>query len=195
MTKSLSRFDHAIAGVVFLGLLVAANPGMTAGDTGTAEEAKAMLERAVAAIETDEAAALAAFTAGDEGFKDRDLYVFCGDAADGTMTAHGANSALVGQSLRDIKDKAGKPIGEEFYSVAAEGRVQRGRICVAAPGRDRAFAENVVHHQSRQPGLRCGLLQVTGPFALGAGTASRQRVAAPYLTAKPEARRGVSPTS
>ena len=84
MTKSLSRFDHAIAGVVFLGLLVAANPGMAAGDTGTAEEAKAMLERAVAAIETDEAAALAAFTAGDEGFKDRDLYVFCGDAADGT---------------------------------------------------------------------------------------------------------------
>ena len=50
MTKSLSRFDHAIAGVVFLGLLVAANPGMAAGGTGTTEEAKAMLERAVAAI-------------------------------------------------------------------------------------------------------------------------------------------------
>ena len=121
MTKSLSRFDHAIAGVVFWGLLVAANPGMAAGDTGTAEEAKAMLERAVAAIETDEAAALAAFTAGDGGFKDRDLYVFCGGAADGLISAHGANSALIGQSMRDIKDQAGKPIGEEFYSVAAEG--------------------------------------------------------------------------
>jgi len=79
-----------------------------------------MLERAVAAIKADEKAALAAFTEGSEGFKDRDLYVFCGDAADGTMTAHGANSALVGQSLRDIKDKAGKPIGEEFYAMAAE---------------------------------------------------------------------------
>ena len=134
MTKSLSRFDHAIAGVVFLGLLVAANPGMAAGDTGTAEEAKAMLERAVAAIETDEAAALAAFTAGDEGFKDRDLYVFCGDAADGTTTAHGANSALVGQSLRDIKDKAGKPIGEEFYSVAAEGEYNAVEYVWPRPG-------------------------------------------------------------
>jgi signal transduction histidine kinase len=110
-----------VAGVAFLGLFVAATQGMAAGDTGTADEAKAMLESAVAAIKEDEAAALAAFTAGDEGFKDRDLYVFCGDVADGTMTAHGANSALVGQSLRDIKDKAGKAIGEEFYAVAAEG--------------------------------------------------------------------------
>lgn len=121
MRTSLNRFNHALAGVAFLGLLVAANEGIAAGDFGTAEEARAMLERAVAAIKQDEAAALTAFTAGDEGFKDRDLYVFCGDAADGTMTAHGANSALVGQSLRDIKDKAGKPIGEEFYAVAAEG--------------------------------------------------------------------------
>jgi signal transduction histidine kinase len=134
MTKLLSRFDHAIAGVVFLGLLVAANPGLAAGDTGTAEEAKAMLERAVAAIETDEAAALAAFTAGDEGFKDRDLYVFCGDAVDGTTTAHGANSALVGQSMRDIKDKAGKAIGEEFYAVATEGEFNGVEYVWPRPG-------------------------------------------------------------
>ena len=93
-----------------------------------------MLERAVAAIETDEAAALAAFTAGDEGFKDRDLYVFCGDAADGSITAHGANSALVGQSMRDIKDKAGKPIGEEFYSVAAEGEYNAVEYVWPRPG-------------------------------------------------------------
>lgn len=121
MNKLLSRSIHATAGVVSLALLFAASQGIAAGDTGTAEEAKAMLERAVAAIKADEKAALAAFTEGSEGFKDRDLYVFCGAAADGTMTAHGANSALVGQSLRDIKDKAGKPIGEEFYAVAAEG--------------------------------------------------------------------------
>lgn len=121
MKKSPKRLYHAVIGVAFLGLLVAANESTAAGETGAAEEAKAMLERAVAAIKEDEAAALTAFTEGSEGFKDRDLYVFCGDAADGTMTAHGANSALVGQSLRDIKDKAGKPIGEEFYTVAAEG--------------------------------------------------------------------------
>ena len=121
MSKSLNRFYRAVAGVAFLGLLVAANEVAAAGQGGTPEEAKAMLERAVAAIETDEAAALAAFTAGAEGFKDRDLYVFCGGAADGIVSAHGANSALIGQSMRDIKDPAGKAIGEEFYAVATEG--------------------------------------------------------------------------
>jgi hypothetical protein len=103
MSKSLNRF----ASVVFLGLLVAANEGTAAGQTGTPEEAKAMLERAVAALKADEPAALKAFNAGTEGFKDRDLYVLCGDATDGLITAHGANSALIGQSMRDIKDKAG----------------------------------------------------------------------------------------
>jgi signal transduction histidine kinase len=117
----LIGYYQALAGVAFLGLIIAAGEGMAAGDTGTAEEAKAMLERAVAAIEADENAALTAFTEGSDGFKDRDLYVFCGDATDGIMTAHGAKAALVGKSLRDIKDKAGKPIGEEAYSVAKEG--------------------------------------------------------------------------
>ena len=121
MRRWLSRFSYAVPGMAMLVLLVAANDAVAAGDTGSAEEAKAMLERAVAAIKADEEAALTGFTEGSEGFKDRDLYVFCGDAADGTMTAHGANAALVGQSLRDIKDKAGKPIGEEFYTVAEEG--------------------------------------------------------------------------
>ena len=32
-------------------------------------------------------AALKEFNAGTEGFKDRDLYVFCGDATDGLITA------------------------------------------------------------------------------------------------------------
>jgi signal transduction histidine kinase len=120
MQKSLNIVYHAVARVALVGLLVAANESSAAGQTGTAEEARAMLERAVAAIEADEPAALAAFTAGTEGFKDRDLYVFCG-GADGTMTAHGAKSALVGKSMRAITDKAGKKIGEEFYNVAAEG--------------------------------------------------------------------------
>ena len=42
---------------------------------GTAEEAKAMLERAVAALKEDEAKALQMFSKGEGGFKDRDLYV------------------------------------------------------------------------------------------------------------------------
>jgi signal transduction histidine kinase len=134
MSKSLNRFYITIASVVFLGLLVAANEGTAAGQTGTPEEAKAMLERAVAALKADQPAALKAFTAGTEGFKDRDLYVFCGDAAGGLITAHGANSALIGQSMRDIKDKAGKAIGEEFYAVATEGKFNAVEYVWPRPG-------------------------------------------------------------
>src|SRR6266576_2439773 len=55
---------------------------------GTAAEAKAMLERAVAAVKADKAKALAMFNKGEGGFKDRDLYVFCANASDGVLTAH-----------------------------------------------------------------------------------------------------------
>ena len=57
-------------------------------DFGTPEEAKAMLEKAVAAVKQDKAKALDAFNAGEAGFKDRDLYVWCANASDGIMTAH-----------------------------------------------------------------------------------------------------------
>ena len=120
MNNSLKRFYRAVAGVAFLGLVGAANQGALADQGGTADEAKAMLERAVVAVNADEAAALKAFTAGTDGFKDRDLYVFCG-GPDGIMTAHGAKPALVGQSMREITDKAGMKLGEAIYAAAAEG--------------------------------------------------------------------------
>lgn len=50
--------------------------------------------------------------------------MFCGGAAaDDTTTSHGVDSTLVGQSLRDITDRAGKKIGKELYTVAAEGEL------------------------------------------------------------------------
>src|SRR5262245_38452389 len=53
------------------------------GQTGTAQEARAMLEKAVAAVKADQAVALAMFIKGEGGFKDRDLYPFCFRIADG----------------------------------------------------------------------------------------------------------------
>ena len=43
-----------------------------AAEYGTADEAKAMLERAVAAVKEDKAKALDMFNKGEAGFKDRD---------------------------------------------------------------------------------------------------------------------------
>jgi signal transduction histidine kinase len=97
-------------------LLTFVNP-VLAGSFGTADEAKAMLERAVAALKANKAEALAQFTKGEGGFKDRDLYPFCG-GPDGNFTAH---PKLVGKSLKDLKDKAGKPLGQDIYATAKEG--------------------------------------------------------------------------
>jgi len=97
---------------------------------GTAAEAKAMLEKAVAALKANKAKALAEFTKGEGGFKDRDLYPFCG-GPDGNFTAH---PTLVGKSLKDLKDKAGKPLGAEMYKVAQEGKISEVSYMWPRPG-------------------------------------------------------------
>jgi hypothetical protein len=101
-----------------------------AGDFGTAAEAKAMLEKAVKELKADKAGALQKFQKGEGGFKDRDLYPFCG-GPDGNFTAH---PSLTGKSLKDLKDKAGKPLGEEMYKVAKEGQVAEVAYMWPRPG-------------------------------------------------------------
>jgi signal transduction histidine kinase len=127
-----------LTGMAMAGLLVATNEGIAAGEGGTAEEAKAMLERAVAAVEADKAAALAAFTAGTGGFKDRDLYVACNNASEGTVTAHGADPAWVGRSIYEVTDVAGKKVGEEIQAVAAEGQLNTVEYLWPRPGETEA---------------------------------------------------------
>jgi signal transduction histidine kinase len=115
--------------LVALSVLVLAGVAR-AGEFGTAAEARAMLDKAVVALKADKAGALAQFAKGEGGFKDRDLYPFCG-GPDGLFTAH---PKLVGQSLRDLKDKAGKALGEEMYKVAAEGKVAEVAYMWPRPG-------------------------------------------------------------
>src|SRR5512136_697213 len=105
--------------MVVVSLVLAFAAPVIAGSFGTADEAKAMLERAVVALKANQADALAKFTKGEDGFKDRDLYPFCG-GPDGNFTAH---PTLVGKSLKDLKDKAGKPLGQEIYTAAKEGKI------------------------------------------------------------------------
>lgn len=117
--------------VQFAALVVLSLAGVArAGEFGTAAEARAMLDRAVAALKADKAGALAQFTKGEGGFKDRDLYPFCG-GPDGKFTAH---PKLVGQSLKELKDKAGKALGAEMYQVAQEGKVAEVAYMWPRPG-------------------------------------------------------------
>jgi cytochrome c len=87
----------------------------------TAAEAKAMLEKAIAALKAGEAEALAKFQKNDGGFVDRDLYVYCFNTGDGKFTAH-IRPDLMGTDIRALKDaKDGSPLGQKIFDAAKEG--------------------------------------------------------------------------
>jgi Single Cache domain 2 len=107
---------------------------------GTAEEARAMLLKAVAAVKADKAKALYEFNNGTGGFRDRDLYVFCFQATDGKIVALGNPNAkqLIGGNDRDLKDPTGKPFGEENFQAAQkpEGQITEVTYMFPRPGPD-----------------------------------------------------------
>ena len=74
---------------------------------GTADEVKAMLMKAVAAVKADKAKALDMFNKGEGGFLDRDLYVFCDNLSDAKVVAIGNPNAkqLIGTDARTTNTK------------------------------------------------------------------------------------------
>ena len=105
------------------------------GQTGTAQEARAMLEKAVVAVKADQAVALAMFIKGEGGFKDRDLYPFCFRIADGKALASPV-AVPAGTDVRTLKDSTGKPYGEEIYAAAQkpEGQITEVSYMFPKPG-------------------------------------------------------------
>ena len=120
--------------VVVLVLLTATST--QAAQYGTAEEAKAMLDRAVTAVAEDKAKALDMFNKGEGGFRDRDLYVFCANASDGIITAS-PYLELRGKQWRDVKGKKGFPVGQEIMSKATEGNINVVTYWWPRPGSDK----------------------------------------------------------
>ncbi|MEZ5829032.1 MAG: cache domain-containing protein [Hyphomicrobiales bacterium] len=106
---------------------------MAAASYGTADEARAMLEKAVAAVKADQEKALEAFNAPDGGFRDRDLYVFCANASDGIETAHPTNK---GDDLTKIKDVNGYAFGQAIMDTAVEGEIKEVDYMWPRPGSD-----------------------------------------------------------
>jgi signal transduction histidine kinase len=100
--------------------------------SGTAAEAKAMLEKAVAAVKADKAKAIGMFNNGEGGFKDRDLYPFCFNISDGIAVA--APPAVRGKDVRTLKDPSGKAYGEDLYKAAQEGKVTAVDYMFPKPG-------------------------------------------------------------
>ena len=119
-----------IGAAVIVMLAVLASGPAVAAEFGSAKEARAMLDRAVADLKKDKAGALARFNKGEAGYKDRDLYPFCA-SLDGTTTAH---PAMLGKNLKELKDKNGKAFGQEMFKVAEEGKVKEVAYMWPKPG-------------------------------------------------------------
>jgi hypothetical protein len=107
---------------------------------GTAEEAKAMLSKAVAAVKADKAKALDMFAKGEGGFLDRDLYPFCFSLSDGRVLpfANPNGRPLFGQDERTLKDAKGFAFGQAFWDAAQkpEGQVTEVSYVFPKPGPD-----------------------------------------------------------
>lgn len=88
-----------------------------AQERGTAEQAKALVEKGLAHIKTvGTDKAFADFTAQGGGWQQADLYIFA-LKLDGTTVAHGGNKALVGKNLMQAKDANGKPYVQEMTNL------------------------------------------------------------------------------
>jgi hypothetical protein len=127
---------------ICVALLLVSVASTYAAQYGTAEEAKAMLDRAVAAVKADEAKALDVFNKGESGFEDRDLYVFCANASDGILTAH---PTMKGKQLREILGKKGFPLGREIMGKATEGKIREVTYWWPRPGSDKPLEKHTFY--------------------------------------------------
>lgn len=105
-----------------MALALACAAGSTlASERGTKDEAKAMVEAAVAHIKAVGAEkAYADFTNDKANWVKKDLYVMVYDSK-GVALAHGANAKLVGKDMSAVKDPNGKPIVSGLVTLAAQG--------------------------------------------------------------------------
>jgi signal transduction histidine kinase len=101
-----------------------------ANTQGSAAEAKAMLQKVVTSLKADKAKTLGQISLGENGFRDRDLYPFCG-GPDGNFSAH---PQLAGKSMKAIKAQDGEALGMRLYDSAKEGEINEIEYKWPKPG-------------------------------------------------------------
>lgn len=123
-------------------------------NSGSAAEARAMLERALAAVKADKEKALEQFNNGEGGFKDRDLQPFCFEASTGKLVA-ATHAKLLGGDVRGLKDTAGKEFGKELFAAAIDGKISEVAYSFPRPGSDVPALK--VSYVAGANGLGCGV--------------------------------------
>jgi hypothetical protein len=108
------------------------------GQFGTAQEARAMLDRTVAAVKADKTKTLDLINKGEGGFLDRDIYPFCFNLSDGKIVAVASNNAkqFLATDVRALKDSTGKVYGIEQFAAAQkpEGQITEVSYMFPRPG-------------------------------------------------------------
>jgi len=125
---------------------------------GTADDAKAMLAKTVAALKADKAKTLDEINAGTNGFLQGDIYPFCFNLSDGTNLAVANPNAkgLIGKDVRTFKDATGDNYGERLYAAAKEGQISEVSYMFPKPGPDKTPAAKV-SFVTAVVGLGCGV--------------------------------------
>ena len=120
MKKSLSI---AIATFIFM---FASLPVPAADKKGTAAEATAMVDKAIAHIKkAGREKAFADFNNPKGPFTDGDLYVVVYDLT-GKVLAHGANAKMIGKDVIDLRDSDGKFFVKERVEMMSKSPTAKG---------------------------------------------------------------------
>ena len=148
----------AVASAVVLALSPIAFAQQTGG---TANEAKAMLMKAEAAVKENKTKAMDLFNRGEGGFLDRDLYVFCADITSNKQIANGNPNAkaLIGTDLREAKDANGKAFGAEIVDgmKKPEGVITEVNYVFPKPGADKTPVPKISLVTKVSDDLGCGV--------------------------------------
>jgi hypothetical protein len=144
----IAELDNPFRGAVSIGpdaIAQVYEDVMKPRQTGTPEQAMAMLTRAVAAVQADKTKALAMFSTGEGGFLDEDLYPYCFNVDDGRFVADVNQPKLVGQKVMDLKDANGKPFGQELYAAVqkSEREITDVSYMFPKPGSEQQLAPKV----------------------------------------------------
>lgn len=117
----MNRRTH-VGALCAMALALGAHWPARAQDLGTRDEAKAMVEAALAHLrKVGPDQSFADFTdKANAAWHKKDLYVFVYDMQ-GVNRAHGANDKLVGKNLLALKDPNGKLLIQELRATAQKG--------------------------------------------------------------------------
>jgi hypothetical protein len=153
---------HKLVIAVASAAVIALSPRAFAQQThGTADEARAMLMKAVAAVKADKAKALDMFNKGEGGFRDRDLYVFCAKAGDGTLVAIGNPNLkqALGMDVRAHQNSTGTAFGAEIYAAMQkpEGQITEVSYVGPTPGADDTLVSKITLVTKADDDLGCGV--------------------------------------